>query len=153
MNAEMNRILPIAAAETRPLRQSVLRPQQKAEELVYPGDDDPRSRHLGAFVDDRLVGIASLYVEPMPDVTDASASDWRLRGMATLPEARGTGLGGALLEACLEHIRSMGGTRLWCNARVPASGFYVRYGFLVHGDAFELPGIGPHYLMSRSIDP
>src|SRR4051812_41835612 len=33
------------AAGVRPLRQVVLRPHQRAEELVYPGDDDPRTLH------------------------------------------------------------------------------------------------------------
>ncbi|TPW08355.1 MAG: acetyltransferase, partial [bacterium] len=83
----------------------------------------------------------------------APTTDWRLRGMATLPEARGTGLGGALLEACLDHIARNGGTRLWCNARTTAAGFYVRYSFNIHGEAFDLPGIGPHYRMSRLISP
>ncbi|HEX7880443.1 MAG TPA: GNAT family N-acetyltransferase [Candidatus Eisenbacteria bacterium] len=141
----------ISAAETRPLRQAVLRPHQRVEELVYPGDDDPRTHHLGAFDGGRLVGIASIYVEPMVAMPDAGPTDWRLRGMATAPEMRGTGLGGALLEACIEHSRNHGGTRLWCNARVPAAGFYLRYGFVVHGEEFDLPGIGPHYLMSRRI--
>ncbi|MDZ4804632.1 MAG: GNAT family N-acetyltransferase [Candidatus Eisenbacteria bacterium] len=154
-------IRPIVAAETRYLRQAVLRPQQAAVELVYPGDDDPRTRHLGAFVGDRLVGISSIYVEPMPALSGDRPSpgvdpgtgdtDWRLRGMATLPEVRGTGLGGALLDACLDHVGTKGGTRLWCNARTTAAGFYLRHRFEIHGEEFELPGIGPHYRMSRAI--
>lgn len=165
----------ITAAQTRPLRQVVLRPQQTAEELVYPGDDEPRTVHFGAFVDDRLVGIASIYVEAMPgeinpgagpsvrvdsgpiegpDITPPSPdTDWRLRGMATLPEVRGTGLGGALLESCIDHVRVNGGTRFWCHARGTAAGFYLRYSFVVEGEEYELPGIGPHYMMSRTIEP
>ena len=58
-------IRPISAAETRPMRQSVLRPGKTLEELVYPGDDDPACAHLGAFDEaGRLVGIATVF----PDI-------------------------------------------------------------------------------------
>jgi hypothetical protein len=38
---------------------------------------------------------------------------------------------------------------VWCNARTPAAGFYGRAGFATEGEEFELPSIGPHFLMSR----
>jgi predicted GNAT family N-acyltransferase len=137
----------IAADETRPLRQRVLRPHQTLEELVYPGDEASDTVHLGAFAGEVLVAIASLYHEAPRDRDDARA--WRLRGMATAPEVRGGGYGGAVLEACLEHARAHGANFIWCNARVPVAGFYRRYGFRVEGDVFDLPGIGPHVHMSR----
>jgi ribosomal protein S18 acetylase RimI-like enzyme len=71
-----------------------------------------------------------------------------VRGRTTTPGARGTGVGAALLGACVEHARAHGGRRVWCNARTPARGFYERAGFAAEGEEFELPGIGPHYLMS-----
>jgi ribosomal protein S18 acetylase RimI-like enzyme len=67
--------------------------------------------------------------------------------MATLPEARGRGLGAALLAACLDHARKQGAALVWCHARTSAVGFYVRAGFEVVGDEFVLPEIGPHFLM------
>src|SRR5262249_51485474 len=79
------------AAETRPLRRSVLRPHQTEAELVYPGDDAPATLHLGAFLGASLVGVASLYREP--PAGESGAGDWRLRGMAVAPELRGTGAG------------------------------------------------------------
>jgi hypothetical protein len=36
---------------------------------------------------------------------------------------------------------------VWCNARTPAVGFYEKLGFSTIGEEFELPPIGPHYLM------
>ena len=62
----------ISAVEARPIRQRVLRPHQRAEELVYPGDDDASTFHLGAFVNDELVGILSMYRHAQPPAeTDA----------------------------------------------------------------------------------
>jgi GNAT superfamily N-acetyltransferase len=76
---------------------------------------------------------------------------WRLRGMATLPEVRGQGYGGALLERCLRHALDRGGDLAWCTARVPAAGFYRRYGFVSVGDVFDVAPIGPHILMVRRL--
>jgi predicted GNAT family N-acyltransferase len=140
----------IDAAATRPLRQRVLRPTQKIEELVYPGDDARETRHFGAFDDHgTLVGIASVYRDPKTGTNDAHA--WRLRGMATEPHARRKGHGAALIDACIAHAIANGGTSLWCNARVSAKEFYAALGFVTEGDVFDVPHAGPHYVMSRSI--
>jgi GNAT superfamily N-acetyltransferase len=153
-------IRPITAAETRPMRQSVLRPGKTLEELVYPGDDDPGCAHLGAFDDaGRLVGIATVFpdVAPtelrgvMPDAAFEAGLAYRLRGMATLPDVRGAGHGRALLQACFDHARGHGGSYLWCNARVGAAGFYRAMGLQAFGDSFEIDLIGPHYVMGRSL--
>ena len=168
---------PIPAEETRQLRKRVLRPAQPVDELDYPGDEAPDTRHLGAYLDGELVGTASVYREPMPGTdapqpgtdapqpgtdapqpgTDApqpgadAPAAWRLRGMATLESVRRTGVGQSLLEACIAHAIANGGTHLWCNARSPARPFYQALGFQTEGEEFELPEIGPHYRMWRSI--
>jgi GNAT superfamily N-acetyltransferase len=142
-------IRPITAAQTRPLRRAMLRPHQTEAQLVYSGDDVPGALHLGAYLGDALVGVASINPEPSPGETDAGG--WRLRGMATTPEVRGTGVGGLLLQRCLDHARAAGGTVFWCNARTSAAGFYRRYGLETRGEPFEIPGTGPHYLMWRRL--
>ena len=91
------------------------------------------------------IAVASVMREPFP--AHPSASDWRLRGMATRPGERGRGAGRKLLELCIAHARGDGGTLLWCAARVPARGFYEHAGLAVAGDVFEIPRIGPHVLM------
>lgn len=139
----------ITAAETRALRHAVLRPHQPPEASTYPGDDAADTLHLGLYREGRQLGIASLYREPPPGESLSSA--WRLRGMAVLPETQGQGLGAALLRTCLDHAASQSGTWVWCNARTTAAGFYRALGFSPRGEEFELPGIGPHYLMVRSL--
>ena len=57
----------ISAEETRPVRQRVLRPHQRPKELVYPGDDDHDTFHLGAYGDDgTLLAILSMYRHAQP---------------------------------------------------------------------------------------
>jgi predicted GNAT family N-acyltransferase len=136
----------VTAEEVRSLRHRVLRPGQGFEETVYPGDDLSDTVHLGAFAEDRLVGIASLYREGRDD-----GPGWRLRGMATDAGVRGTGHGAALLSACMDHVARSGGGELWCNARMAAVGFYRRAGFQVVGEEFDVPGIGAHVVMVRAV--
>jgi GNAT superfamily N-acetyltransferase len=151
-------VRPVSAAATRPLRLDVLRPGRPPADAAYPGDDDPTTVHFAAVVAEAaeaaggapVLGIASLYAEPRPG---GPTPAWRLRGMATHPDVRGAGVGAALLTACIDHVAAHGGGELWCNARLPASGFYARFGFEVVGERFEIEGIGPHEVMRRSIAP
>ena len=138
----------ISADEIRPLRHRILRPGQTYEETLYPGDDAVDTVHLGAFDGERLVGIASLYRE---DRSGGPPGGWRLRGMATDADVRGAGHGAALLSACIEHVSASGGAELWCNARMPAGGFYRRAGLEVVSDEFDVAGIGPHVVMVRTL--
>ncbi len=148
MSGTAFRIDVVDAAAVRPLRSEVLRPGVPPERLVYEGDDVAGALHLAARDRDGDVqGIASLAPEPAPHRAGVAA--WRLRGMATNPSVRGAGLGRRLLRACFAHVRDQGGGLLWCNARVVALGFYEKMGLHCEGEPFELPGIGPHYVMSR----
>lgn len=95
-----------------------------------------------------LIGIASIYREPPPGAADPDA--WRLRGLAVLPEHQGQGVGRALVQACLEHLRGQSGATLWCNGRVSVLAFYQRLGFAPQGEIFELPVSGPHCRLVRA---
>lgn len=139
---------PAELGELRELRYRLLRPHQRPSDLVYDGDDDPDALHLGAFDGERLVGIAS--VAPDPSEPWAPGA-WRLRGMATEPGVRGRGVGGELLERCMEHAAERGAALVWCNARVRAEPFYRRHGFEPVGEVFDVPPIGPHVRMVRRL--
>lgn len=142
-------IRPVAVEEVRPLRQAILRPHLPPEYSVYAGDEAAEALHLGAFVDGRLVGVASALHEARPGEADAGA--WRLRGVAVLEPFRGHGVGRRLVEACVAHARAQGGTRLWFNAAARARVFYERMGFKVEGEELVSPETGPYYFMWREI--
>jgi GNAT superfamily N-acetyltransferase len=143
-------IRPVAVEEVRPLRQAILRPHLPPEHSVYAGDEAAEALHVGAFVEGRLVGVASALHEARPGEDDAGA--WRLRGVAVLEPFRGHGVGRRLVEACVAHARAQGGTRLWFNAAARARVFYERMGFKVEGEELVSPETGPYYLMWREID-
>ena len=144
------RIKVVAPEVTRPMRQSVLRPHQSIEQMVYEGDAAPCTFHLAATAQaGQVLGIASFYLSPHP--LGPQPGDWRLRGMAVQPELQGKGLGSGLVQAGLERIQAQAGRRLWCNARVFAQRFYEKLGFKTEGERFEIKPIGPHVLMSIAV--
>jgi GNAT superfamily N-acetyltransferase len=131
-------------AEIVALRHAVLRPGLPPESAVFDGDEAPSTRHYGAFDGGAAVGCLSFMRN------DRGGPAHQLRGMATAPEARGTGIGRALLHFADEALVAATGIRgLWCNARVESIGFYERVGWGAVSDVFDVPGVGPHRIMIR----
>lgn len=72
--------------------------------------------------------------------------------MATEPALQRQGVGRALMTGLLDFVARSGGGALWCNARLHAVGFYEGFGFVVTGEVFEEPEIGPHVRMARVVE-
>jgi ribosomal protein S18 acetylase RimI-like enzyme len=135
-------VRPISLEETRLLRRDVLRPYMELDELA--AHEPAGSVAFGAFQAGELVAVGLVGPEGDP-------GDWRVRGMATVPEARGRGAGSAVLQALVEHAIDHGATRVWCNARTAALSLYQRAGFVIASELFEPPRIGPHYRMELAV--
>ncbi len=134
----------ISAEETLDIRHEVLRKGQPRSTVVYSEDSMPGCFHMGIFVSDAHLGIASFYPEAHANIP---SEFYRLRGMASKEEAQGQGLGSKLLKASIEEVSKRSGKGIWCNARTTASSFYFKHNFQRVGAGFMMPGIGPHYLM------
>ncbi|MCB9684348.1 MAG: GNAT family N-acetyltransferase [Alphaproteobacteria bacterium] len=122
------------------MRHAVLRPGRPRETALFAGDEDADTRHWGALLDDRIVGVVSVMAAPAPDGIDA---DWQLRGMAVLSELQGAHVGAALVRTVHAEVAAP----MWCNARAAVEGFYARQGWRAVGELFEIPPIGPHRRM------
>jgi ribosomal protein S18 acetylase RimI-like enzyme len=133
---------PIPLEQTRRLRQEVLRPHQTVEELAT--HEPPGAVAFGAFDGHDLIAVGLVGADGEP-------GDWRIRGMATEPGARGRGAGTQVLQALVQHAVAHGATRLWCHARTPARSLYERAGFETVTAQFEEPNIGPHYRMELRV--
>jgi mannose-6-phosphate isomerase len=158
----------LVRAETlRPLRQRVLRPALRPEEVVLDGDDAPESLHVAAYADaasDEVLAVASACLEsPIDDgrgrVGMMRESDpplhWRVRAVASAPEVRGQGYGAAVMRALTALVCAASGGRpflLWFDARLPAVPFYQHLGFSTRGAEHVRPS-GPHYVMVRTFTP
>jgi GNAT superfamily N-acetyltransferase len=143
-------VVAVDAGAGRALRSEVLRPHEPQGTPMYVREDDPATLHFAALGGDgEVLSVGSAMADPHP--RDPREGDWRVRGMATAPAARGRGLGRQVLTALEAAARERGAWRLWCNARSGARAFYEHAGFAVEGEQFELPEIGPHFLMSRAL--
>src|SRR5262249_7565505 len=119
------------------------------EAACFAGDDEPTTRHFGAFprAGGEPVGCVSCMRRPR-DGVDA----WQVRGMATRADLVRHGIGRALPAVALEAVRAEPGPGvLWCNARVSALGFRERTGWTVTSAVFEIPGVGPHVVLERAL--
>ena len=123
------------------LRFRVLRKNQPRESAHYPGIDvDKRTKFLGAFIKEKLVGCATLQVDPK------NGCKYRIRGMAVEPDYRNLGIGTKIVEK-LKVVAKKEDTGIWCNARIKAITMYERCGFKKVSDVFEIKPIGLHYDM------
>lgn len=138
----------IAAEETLPLRSLVLRKGASFDKCVFPTDKIGGGFHLGYFVAERPVSIATFYPEDYPG---REKGGYRLRGMATDPKFLGKGYGSELIKFAINELRSANASYIWCDARSAAVGFYEKLGFEVSSEEFEVPGIGPHFKMIKNI--
>ena len=140
----------INASDTYLIRSQMLRPDQDISSCIFQGDDKEQTLHLGAFVEKKLVSIASFYFKPSNSFD--TPNQFQLRGMATLPEFQKQGLSRELLKFGFPLIKRNFCHLVWCNARLSATGFYQAVGFKSIGDTFDIPGIGPHQLMYKELN-
>ena len=135
----------IAVDEVLPLRNKVLREGKLTnEQCRYTTDSLTGAFHLGYFINGALVCVASFHPQSHGSFL---GEGYQLRGMATAEEFRGRGIGNQLLNFGIVYLRGQKVNYLWCNARKKALPFYLNMGFEIISDEFELPGIGPHYVL------
>jgi predicted GNAT family N-acyltransferase len=129
------------------VRAPVLRKNQPIERASIIEDNFPETIHVGAFMNNDIIGTSTIYPENRND----DNNEWRLRGMAILENYQSKGIGGKLLNECFIFIKLKHGEILWCNARIKAVNFYIRFGFSICSQEFDIPTIGPHFQMEKKI--
>ena len=145
----MSTIRVITAKETYPIRKEELRKNVSLSHQMQ-GDEDDDTLHLGCFDSgDLLVGIVSLMPASLTGFSERP--QYQIRGMATSSGFQGRGYGKQLLAEAEKRMKSRGVNFIWCNARVIALDFYLKMGYTIEGEVFELPEIGPHYKMYKRL--
>src|SRR3978361_1619888 len=143
----MIRFIPVE--ELLAIRNEVLREGKLTwDECRFPGDELNGSFHLGYFEKDNLVSIASFHPKNYEDLQGAG---YQLRGMATLENYRGKGIGNQLVNFAIVYLRGQKANYVWCNARKKAIPFYQNLGFEIVSPEFDVPGIGPHHVLYLKI--
>ncbi|WP_242917620.1 GNAT family N-acetyltransferase [Pontibacter liquoris] len=107
----------ITAAQTWPVRHTVMWPGKEVDYVKLP--DDAAGLHYGLFAEGELVSVISLFI------TGETA---QFRKFATHTTCQGKGYGTALLQHLVGQAAEQGVTKLWCNARAEKAGFYEQFG-------------------------
>lgn len=109
--------------QTYPLRHAVLWPDKPVDYVRI--DTDGEGLHYGAFRDDELVAVISLFID---GETGDSGRTVRFRKFATRPDCQRMGIGTQLMNHSIDEARRLNATVLWCDARLDAADFYRRFG-------------------------
>jgi GNAT superfamily N-acetyltransferase len=129
------------------VRWDVLRPARPRAAAQFPGDDDSRTIHCGAFEDATGLNIACA---TLTRVDWQGEPAWQLRGMGVIQAYQGRGVGKLVLEVLEELAGAASPIRLfWCNAREEAVDFYKKRGWSIASARFHIEDVGPHYKMTR----
>jgi len=108
------------------LRRDELYPAKKVFEMEM--DEDQEGIHFGAFKEDKLVAVVSLFNE---------GTEFQFRKLAVDSSMQKQGVGNKILKYITEYARENGGTKIWCNARVSAIDFYLKADFKLSGKPFS----------------
>ena len=139
----------ITAQQTYPVRHAVLRKGKPISSCIFEGDELTSTFHIGGFVNDELVAVASFFEADQEQHNFYNAI--QLRGMAVLETHHGSGYGQQLLVFGEQLVRKKNKPILWMNARKSALGFYAKLAYKTIGTVFEIPLIGEHYVLFKNI--
>ena len=102
---------------------------------------DGEAEHLLAVLDGQPVGTARMLVE---------GETGKIGRVAVLAEARGKGIGAALIRAAVDRLRERGLRVAKLGAQTHALGFYEGLGFAAFGPVYDDAGI-PHRDMKLAL--
>ena len=122
-----------------PIRFAVFVEEQKVPAEIELDAQDPLSLHALAF-DAGGTAVATGRLLP----------DGHIGRMAVLAQARGSGVGTAVLLALMQAARERGHREVVLSAQTHAVPFYARLGFATEGEVYDDAGI-PHLDMRRAL--
>jgi len=144
---QIETIKQVSVEDILPVRQEVLRPGKAIETCFFENDKAEESVHFGYFLDEKIVGIASVLKDKSTEFEEEN--QFRLRGMAVLSSYRNYDIGKKLLQHSEKYCIEKNAAILWFNAREKIVPFYKKYDFQSKGSIFDIPTVGPHQLMIK----
>ncbi|MBW5250641.1 GNAT family N-acetyltransferase [Streptomyces sp. P01-B04] len=126
--------------------------QNVPEEIEYDAYDADAVHVIAVAADGAALGTGRLLHGPaVAAKTGGDPAVGSLGRLAVTKEARGLGVGAALVRAIEDAAREIGLTAVDLHAQTHALGFYERLGYVAYGPEFPDAGI-PHRAMRRTVD-
>jgi predicted GNAT family N-acyltransferase len=120
----------VMRADAQTVRFEVFVDEQQVPADIELDEMDPVSLHAVAYAaDGQILGTGRL----LPD--------GHIGRMAVRKIARGTGIGGMILQALIDKARARGDAFVVLSAQTQAEPFYLRFGFMREGAQFYEAGI------------
>ena len=124
------------------LRREVFIEEQGVAQALEQDGRYGEAHHILARLGGVPVGCARILIK---------GNTGKIGRVCVLKSRRGQGIGLALVEACLVHLRGAEGiTRAELGAQTQAMGLYARLGFTAYGEEF-LDADMPHRMMERAL--
>jgi len=124
------------------LRRAIFMDEQGVSEADEVDGRDGDAAHVMATLDGTPLGCARILV---------TGEIARIGRVCVLKEARGSGLGTAIIAACLDVAREQPGTkRAMLSAQTQAQSFYEKLGFRAFGPIYDDAGLA-HRDMDRAL--
>ncbi|HEY5637942.1 MAG TPA: GNAT family N-acetyltransferase [Burkholderiales bacterium] len=138
-----------ARAFAAPIRFAVFVDEQRVPAEIELDDQDAASLHAIAR-DAQSVALGTGRL--LPTAKEAGRKVSHIGRMAVLRDARGRGVGAALLNALVEAARARGDEEIVLSAQVSAEGFYRGRGFIAEGAVYAEAGIAHRDMRLRLRD-
>ncbi|WP_207510270.1 1-(5-phosphoribosyl)-5-[(5-phosphoribosylamino)methylideneamino]imidazole-4-carboxamide isomerase [Longitalea luteola] len=123
-------IQPVSLPEVWAMRQAVMYPQESIAFVQL--EDDEAGLHLGLYAEGVLVSVISVF-----DKDNAV----QFRKFATRTDRQGKGYGTTLLQHVMAWAKARGKKKIWCNARLTATGIYKKFGMQAVGKPWQQYGL------------
>lgn len=123
------------------LRRVVFIEEQGVPEELERDEYDATALHLLATLDGKPVGTARMLIK---------GDTGKIGRVCVLSEARGKGIGAALIRAAVEELRGLGLKQAKLGSQTHAIPFYERLGFVAEGPVYDDAGI-PHRDMAKAL--
>ena len=104
--------------------------------------DDENGIHIGVYEKDVLVSVMSIFLH---------GREVQFRKLATKVEEQQKGYASALMQWLIDDANDMKLPRLWCNARLGATSFYHKFGYMEAEEKFSKNGFD-YVIMERLFD-
>ncbi len=137
----------INSYELHNIRSIVLRNGLEPNMCTFEGDTRINSIHIGAFIENKIVGGVSLIKNNCKINNEREC--FQLRGLCVYEKYQNCGIGTKILNKVENIITEKNTKYIWMNARESAVKFYLNLDYINSNRTKIIGNIGLHYMLYK----